>query len=323
MIARNICVTGGAGYVGSVLVPKLMKLGHNVTVLDTFWYGDNLPKGVTKIKGDIRVKEDLTRAFKSQDVVIHLACISNDPSFELNPILGRSINLDCFQQILDVASMRGIDRFVYASSSSVYGVKEKENVVETDACDPLTDYSRYKLMCEELLYQYDDDFEWVIARPATVCGFSPRLRLDLVVNILTINALLNKKIKVFGGEQLRPNLNIQDMADAYVTLLNASRMTINKKVYNIGYENMKVIEIAQMIAQKINAEIEVVPSNDNRSYHVCSDKFRNECNFKPKHTIEQAIDSIVSAWNSGAIMADPLNATLYHNVKRMNELGVL
>ena len=218
-------VTGGAGYVGSNLVPKLLAAGYEVSVLDLYLYGDvfadlkSNPK-LTETKGDLRNPDDVRRAVAGCDAVIHLACISNDPSFDLNPDLGKSINFDCFRPLVKASKDAGAKRFIYASSSSVYGIKSDPNVTEDLPLEPLTDYSKFKAMCEEVLEEErEPGFTAVTIRPATVCGYAPRLRLDLTVNILTNHAINNGRITVFGGEQLRPNLHVEDMTDLYLQLL--------------------------------------------------------------------------------------------------------
>lgn len=326
---KKVFVTGGAGYVGSALVPSLLAKGYEVVVYDLYIYGDvfkgiNDPK-LTEIKWDIRDKEKITAAAKGSDAIIHLACISNDPSFELDHELGRSINYDAFFNVIEAAKANKVKRFIYASTSSVYGLKSEKNVVEEASLEPLTDYSKYKAECEQVLQEKGIDMEWVTIRPATVCGYAPRLRLDLVVNILTINALINRKIKIFGGSQLRPNLNIKDMIRAYELLLTAPSEKVNHQTFNAGYQNLTVNEIA-MLAKKIvekalgeKVELEIVPTNDNRSYHINSDKIRKVLGFAPQYTVEEAIETLVDAFKKG-LLKDPLNNPLYHNIKRMQEL---
>ncbi len=324
---KSVCVIGGGGYVGSKLVPELLKTGRKVTVLDLFWYGQGNYKpdrNLRLVTGDIRDRSVLRHAFKDQEAVIHLACVSNDPSFELNPKFGKEINLDSFPGVLDELRSSQVKRFIYASSSSVYGIKEQRNVTEDTECNPITDYSKFKLMCEDMLRTSYLPLDWCIVRPATVCGYAPRLRLDLVVNILTISALVNKRIMVNGGSQLRPNLNIKDMVAAYIALLDATSEKINGQTFNVGFENMSLMEIARMVKTSMGAagvEIEKIPTNDNRSYHVNSDKISRVLNFRPRFTINQAIQSIIIAYSEGRLK-DPLTNPMYYNIKRMQELNI-
>lgn len=328
---KTVLVTGGAGYVGSALIPKLLQDGYKVKVYDLYLYGNvfsNLKnkENLTEIKADIRNKEKMIESTRDVDAMIHLACISNDPSYELNPDLGKSVNYDAFFNLTTAVETNDIKRLIYASTSSVYGLKDEKNVVETASCEPLTDYSKYKLECEKVLLDFGKNHEYdhVILRPATVCGYAPRLRLDLVVNILTINALIRKKIKIFGGEQLRPNININDIVRVYETLLTAPRNKINKEVFNAGYQNHSVNELAQMIKNVINDEnlvFEVVPTDDNRSYHINSDKIKKILGFKPKYTIEDGVKTLVDAYNNGLI-EDGLNNPLYYNIKTMKNVDL-
>lgn len=326
MKLRKIAITGGAGYVGSALVPYLASHGYDVKVIDLFLYGEKPLEGVAAdlVKGDIRDEEFLTREFRGMDGVIHLACVSNDPSFELDPALGRSINYDCFPGILRACRKNGVRRFIYASSSSVYGVRSEPEVGEDSPCTPLTDYSKYKLLCEELLQKSDLESEWVIARPSTVCGYAPRMRLDLVVNILTIHALVRKSITVFGGSQLRPNINIEDMVAAYRLLLEAPREKICRQTFNIGYENYTVSRLAEIVREAVgDAQVTITtkPSGDLRSYHVSSRRIAGVLDFRPRRTLEDAVKSIVAAYREGAF-ADPLENPLYHNIKLMQQVNL-
>ncbi len=323
---RSVLVTGGAGYVGSVLVPKLLGAGHRVTVLDLFIYGDTLAgvadhPDLRQLRGDLRDAAVVSDALKGCDSVIHLACISNDPSFELDPGLGKSINHDAFQPLVRAAKAAGVERFIYASSSSVYGIKEDAEVTEDLELEPLTDYSRFKALCEEeLLAERAPGFAVLVLRPATVCGYSPRLRLDLTVNILTNHAINNGRIRVFGGSQKRPNIHIADMTDLYLHGLAAPAAAIDGKVFNAGYENHPVMEIAKMVKEVVGGvPIEVVKTDDLRSYHVNSNKIRRELGFAPAHTIEQAISDLRDAFQAGEV-PDPMKNPLYYNIKRMQEL---
>jgi nucleoside-diphosphate-sugar epimerase len=319
---KNIFVTGGAGYVGAVLVPKLLKKGYNVTVIDLMIYGENvLPddKNLKKVKGDIRDQKLLKEILKGQDAVIHLACISNDPSFELNPGLGKSINLDAFEPLVKISKENGVKRFIYASSSSVYGIKDAPNVNEDMELEPLTDYSKFKAMCETILAKYQSpDFTTITIRPATVCGYSRRLRLDLTVNILTNLAVNKGEITVFGGEQKRPNIHIEDMTDLYCQLLVLPADQIAGKIYNAGYENHTVSEIAQMVKHVIGDRVKIVttPTNDHRSYHISSEKIKKELGFVPNHTIEDAVSDLKKEFDAGHI-PNSLTDPSYFNVKLM------
>lgn len=322
---KSVYITGGAGYVGSVLVPKLLSKGYRVSVLDLMIYGDNVLEdhpNLTKIKGDIRDAELLRKTIPGHDAVIHLACISNDPSFELNPDLGKSINLDSFEPMVQIAKANGVQRFIYASSSSVYGIKDEPNVTEDMELEPLTDYSKFKAMCEEILAPYQsDDFTTVTIRPATVCGYGRRLRLDLSVNILTNLAVNKNEITVFGGTQKRPNIHIEDMTDLYCLLLTLPKEKIAGKIYNAGYENFTIGEIAQMVKNVIGDQVNIVttPTNDLRSYHISSEKIKNDIGFEAKHSIEDAVRDLKKAFDAGLI-PDSLNNDLYFNVKLMQRI---
>lgn len=322
---KNIYITGGAGYVGSVLTQKLLDRGYNVSVIDLFIYGEEvLPHhpNLKKIKGDIRDKELLKATLKGQDAVIHLACISNDPSFELNPDLGKSINFDAFEPLVQIAKESGVQRFIYASSSSVYGVKEEPNVTEEMPLEPLTDYSKFKAMCEEVLKEYQsDDFTTLTIRPATVCGYSPRLRLDLAVNILTNLAINKGEITVFGGVQKRPNIHIEDMTDLYCLVLELPKEKIAGKIFNAGYENHTISEIAGMVKKIVGDQVNIVtsPTDDMRSYHISSEKIKKEIGFEPAHSIEDAVSDLKKAFEEGKI-PDSLSDDRYFNVKLMQNI---
>lgn len=326
---KNVLVTGGAGYVGSVLVPKLLAKGYSVKVLDLFMYGDDVfdavkgdPK-LTLVKGDIRDTALLEKEMPGTDAVIHLACISNDPSFELNPDLGKTINFDAFRPMVRIAKKNKVSRFIYASSSSVYGIKDSDNVTEEMSLEPLTDYSKYKAMCEDVLKEEAaPGFTTLILRPSTVCGYSPRLRLDLTVNILTNHAVNKGKITVFGGGQKRPNIHIEDMADLYVKTLEYPSEKINGKTFNAGYENFTVMQIAEKVRGVVDKNIPIVttPTDDNRSYHVSSEKIRKELGFTATHSIEEAVQDIVTAFKAGKI-PNP-EADRYYNIKVMKAINL-
>lgn len=327
---KTVYVTGGGGYVGSALVPALLDAGYKVRAMDIFWYGKEVLDGVagnpnlTIIEGDLRDADLLKRTIPGSDAVIHLACISNDPSYELDPALAKSINYDAFLPLVDIAKASGCQRFLYASSSSVYGIKDEPEVTEDLPLEPLTDYSKYKAMCEDYLNsQASDDFVVTTIRPSTVCGYAPRLRLDLTVNILTNHAINNGKITVFGGQQKRPNLHIQDMVDVYLFMLKQPAEKIQKKIYNVGYENFKVLEIADLVKKALATDVEIVvtPSNDLRSYHVSSDKIKRELGFVATHTIEQAVLDLKAAFEKGLIPGS-MTDDKYFNIKRMQALKV-
>ena len=325
---ENIFVTGGAGYVGAVLVPRLLDEGCRVTVLDLMIYGDTVltpHPNLSIIKGDIRDRKMLEKVLPGHDAVIHLACISNDPSFELNPGLGKSINLDAFRPLVEVSRDVGIRRFIYASSSSVYGIKEELDVHEDMILDPLTDYSRFKADCEQILIDLQTpDFVGVTIRPATVCGYSPRQRMDVVVNILTNLAYHKREITVFGGEQLRPNIHIQDMVESYITELNASDQKVSGKIYNAGYENQSVRELAETVRSVIGEDVKLIVTrtDDNRSYHISSEKIYKELGFRATHTIRDAVEDLVRAFESDKL-PDSLNDEIYFNIRRMQSVALI
>jgi nucleoside-diphosphate-sugar epimerase len=329
-LPKRVLVTGGAGYVGSSLVPKLLAAGHAVTVIDLYIYGEDLfaahrgNPNFREVKGDLRDPAATASALAGCDSVIHLACISNDPSFDLDPTLGRSINFDCFRPLVCAAKAAGVSRFIYASSSSVYGVRPDVEVTEDLPLLPLTDYSKYKALCEDVLMaERAPGFATIILRPATVCGYAPRLRLDLTVNILTNLAITNGRITVFGGDQLRPNLHIEDMTDLYLRLLDAPVALVDGKVWNAGYHNLKVIEIARMVRSRIGPDIEiaVTATSDHRSYHVSSERIRQDLGFTPRRSVEDAITDLKAAFASGKV-PDSMTDERYYNIKRMQSINL-
>ncbi len=326
---KTVLVTGGAGYVGSILIPKLLAIGYKVKVLDLYIYGDTLHSAesdpnLQQVKGDIRDARLLAEIMPGCDAVIHLACISNDPSFELNPDLGRSINYDAFFGLVDIARDSGVHRFIYASSSSVYGVKKEVAVTEDLPLEPLTDYSKYKALCEDILLQKAaPGFTTFILRPATVCGYSPRLRLDLTVNILTAHAFNNRLIKVFGGSQTRPNIHIEDMTDLYLRSLEWPDDLIAGKIYNAGYENHSVMEIAEQVRQVVGQDIQIAttPTDDNRSYRISSDRIKQDLGFVVSRTIGDAIKDLLRVFDDG-LVRDPMENPAYYNIKKMQDLDL-
>ena len=325
---RNVLVTGGGGYVGCVLVPKLLAAGCRVTAYDIMYYGaGNLPAHprLKVARADIRDTARLAAELAGMDAVIHLACISNDPSFELDPGLGKSINFDCFEPMVRACRDAGVRRFIYASSSSVYGVSAAPEVTEDHPLKPLTDYSKCKALCEDVLRRYQaPGFRTVIIRPATVCGYSPRMRLDLTVNILTNLAVNNRRITVFGGSQKRPNLHIGDMADLYVRLLELPEEMLAGGTFNAGYENHTIDDLARMVRRVVEAEkpetapiaIVASPTDDLRSYHISSGKITEQLGFKPARTVEDAVSDICWAFKAGKL-PNSLAAPRYFNVETM------
>lgn len=329
----NVLVTGGAGYVGQVLIPKLLGAGHSVVVYDLMMFGcDGLRAGpdLRIIEGDLRDTECLSEALDGMDVVIHLACISNDPSFELAPSLSRSINYDCFEPLVLACKSAGVRRFIFASTSSVYGVSDAPEVTEEHPLVPLTDYNKYKGLCEPILLRHQSpEFTTVIIRPATVCGYSPRMRFDLSVNILTNHAVNRRVITVFGGSQKRPNIHIEDITDLYVQLLDFPDHLIASEIFNAGYQNYTIADIAEMVRSVVEEEmpretpikIETTPSNDLRSYHVSSEKIARVLGFVPKHTIQDAVRDICNAIRDGKL-PNSLEDERYINVKTVQKIGL-
>jgi nucleoside-diphosphate-sugar epimerase len=329
---KNVLITGGAGYVGSLLTPQLLERGYAVTVYDIMYFGDEfLPKKhprLTVMQGDIRDVAKLRRSLKGVDVVIHLACISNDASFELDENLSTSINLHAFEPLVVAAKEAGVKRFIYASSSSVYGVSDSPDVTEEHPLVPLTLYNKYKGMCEPLLWKHQSkDFVCVTIRPATLCGYAPRQRLDLSVNILANHAINAGKITVFGGSQKRPNLHVQDMCDLYKLLLEMPDERIAGQTFNAGFQNLSIMEIAQIAKRVVQQEfpdkgdipIVTTPTDDIRSYHVNSDKIQRVLGFKPRYSVEDAVRDLCKAFKRGKL-PNSLQDTSYFNVRRLKEL---
>lgn len=330
---KTILITGGAGYCGARLVPKLLNENYSVIVYDIMYYGyHHLPienPNLKIVKGDIRNIDFFKKHLAGVDIVIHLACISNDNSFELDEQLSTSINLDAFEPLVIASKDSGCKRFIYASSSSVYGVSEAKEVFEDHPLIPLTLYNKYKGMCEPLLFNHtDENFVGVVFRPATVCGYSERQRMDLSVNILTNLAVRNNQITVFGGEQLRPNLHIEDYADLCLTLITAPDSLVKNQIFNCGYQNLSIMEIAQTVKKVVSEEfveksdINIIrtESDDKRSYHINSDKIKNILGFEPRYSIELAIRDICKAFKDGKL-ENSLEDDNYFNVRKMKKIN--
>lgn len=308
----NLLVTGACGYKGSVLVPKLLAAGHRVTAFDIQWFGNELPAHdrLTVIAGDVRDVHAVP--LEDVDAIIHLASVANDPCGDLDPRLTWEISALATMRLADQAVRKGVRQFIYASSGSVYGVKDEPEVTEDLEPEPLTEYNKTKMVAERVLLSYADQMAVQIVRPATVCGVSPRMRLDVSVNMLTMQALTNGRITVFGGDQVRPNIHIDDITDLYIFLLERPGIT---GVFNAGFENISIREIAERVARSIPAEIVVTPSNDPRSYRQNSDKLRH-AGFSPRKTVDDAIREIVVAYQRG----DLKDIDRWHNLKWMQRM---
>ena len=293
----KILVTGGCGYKGHVLIPKLLNNGHEVIAFDIQWFGNflNPHSNLKVVKGDVRNIDEIP--LEGVECIIHLASIANDPCGDLNPKLTWEVSALATMQLADKAKRHGVKRFIYASSGSVYGVKEEENVTEDLELDPISEYNKTKMVAERVLLSYQGDMIVQIIRPATVCGYSPRMRLDVSVNLLTMHALSKGKITVFGGAQIRPNIHIDDITDLYIHFINHPEFV---GVYNAGFENISILKIAQMVTESLPVEIEVIESSDPRSYRVNSDKVL-ATGFTPKKGVRDAISEIVENYNLGIL----------------------
>ena len=310
----KILITGGCGYKGHVLIPKLLNEGHEIIAFDIQWFGNFLEShsNLKIIKGDVRNIDDIP--LEGIECVIHLASIANDPCGDLNPKLTWEVSALATMQLADKAKRLGVKRFIYASSGSVYGVKEEEDVTEDLVLDPISEYNKTKMVAERVLLSYQDDMIVQIIRPATVCGYSPRMRLDVSVNLLTMHALSKGKITVFGGSQIRPNIHMDDITDLYIHFINHPEFT---GIYNAGFENISILSIAKMVTKHLPVEIEVTESSDPRSYRINSDKVLST-GFKPKKGVEEAIVEIIKKYNSGALKDEEQ----FHNLKWMQSKGL-
>ena len=328
-----VAVPGGAGYVGAVLVPQLER-GYRVKVLDLFLCGREPLVSVVNhpnlelIEGDVRDPEAVKALLRGCDAVIHLSCISNDPSVELDPSLSHSVNLESFGPFVEMSKAAGVKRFIFASSGSVYGVSDSPNVTEEHELVPVSLYNKYKAACEPILQRAaSPDFVPVIVRPATICGYSPRQRLDLTVNILTSHAFFKRQITVFGGVQMRPNLHILDMVDLYCLLLEAPSSVVFNQIFNAAYQNHSVAETSQIIQALFReklpewGEIPIVtkPSDDIRSYHISSKKITEVLGFTPRRTITDGASDLIRAFQAG-LLPDAPDAECYHNLRQMKSL---
>jgi nucleoside-diphosphate-sugar epimerase len=307
----SVLITGGCGYVGTKLVNAvLQRTRHDVTVLDTQWFGNHLAPDprLTVLKKDVRGIDELD--LTPFDAVFHLANIANDPSVELNPYASWEVNVLATMRLADRAARQGVKQLVFASSASVYGLKSEPNVTEDLELVPISEYNKTKMVAERVILSYQDRLVTTIVRPATVCGPSPRMRLDLTVNLLTMQALAKGAMTVFGGGQVRPNIHVDDLVDVYLFALDRRLAG----VYNAGFENLSVLNIAQLIAARVGASVNILPSNDPRSYRVCSDRLL-ATGFAPTRSVAVAIEEMVAAYRSGALTDDPAS----HNVTWMKQ----
>jgi nucleoside-diphosphate-sugar epimerase len=307
----SVLITGGCGYVGTKLTQAVLgRTNHSVTVVDTQWFGNHLPPDprLTLSKMDVRQIDEIDLA--PYDAVFHLANIANDPSVELNPYASWEVNVLATMRLVDRAARQGVRQFIFASSASVYGLKSEPQVTEDLELVPISEYNKTKMVAERVILSYQDPLVTTIVRPATVCGPSPRMRLDLTVNLLTMQALTKKAMTVLGGSQVRPNIHIDDLVDVYLFALDRRLAG----VYNAGFENLSVLEIAQRIAARAAADVQVLPSNDPRSYRVCSDRLL-AAGFMPKKSVAIAIEEIVAAYRDGSLRDEPSS----HNVTWMKQ----
>ncbi len=308
----RVFVTGGCGYKGTVLIPKLLSLGYNVVAFDIMWFGNYLQPhpNLEIIKGDIRQVDKIK--FNKIDAIIHLASVANDPCSDLNPKLTWEINVLGTMQLIDKAVRENVKQFIFASSSSVYGIKKEKNVTEDLSLEPISEYNKSKMVAERVILSYSNKILCQIVRPATVCGFSERMRLDVSVNMLTMQALKNKKITVFGGEQLRPNIHIDDITDLYIHFLKIKHQA--NGIFNAGFENIKIIDLSKKINEYLPTEIIISKSNDKRSYSINSDKIL-KTGFKPKKKIENAIKELIILFKDCKIQDKPV----FYNLKWMQK----
>ncbi len=311
----NILVTGGCGYKGTVLVPKLLKRGYKVHVLDTQWFGNFLSAhdNLTVTKGDVRDVDNINLI--DIDTIIHLSSVANDPCGDLDPKLTWEISALATMQLADKAVRQGVKQFIFASSGSVYGVKEEDQVIEDLELKPISEYNKTKMVSERVLLSYKDYMTVQVIRPATVCGISKRMRLDVAVNLLTMQALEKGQITVFGGNQVRPNIHMDDITDVYLHFIDHPKYS---GVFNAGFENIKIIDIANLITKYIPVEIKVTESNDPRSYRINSDKLL-ATGFKPKKNVEHAVQEIIESYHNGILK----DKDQFYNLKWMQKMRIV
>jgi len=309
----KILITGGCGYVGSVLTEELLSKGYNVIIYDIMWFGNYLKDqpNLKIIRGDIRNIDSVP--MKGVDAVIHLANVANDPCSDLNSKLNWEVNVLATKLLVEKAIICGVSQFIYASSGSVYGYKEEAQVTEDLPLVPLSDYNKTKMISERVLLSYADDLIVQIVRPATVCGYSPRMRLDLSVNILTSQAFNNQRITVFGGNQTRPNIHIRDMVGVYLHFLKKGSEI--QGIFNAGFENLSIMEIAKRASGKIPSEIVVSESNDPRSYRLNSDKLLST-EYKQQFTVDHAMEDVIAGFQDGRL----IDEDQFYNIRTMKNL---
>jgi nucleoside-diphosphate-sugar epimerase len=321
-MTHNILVVGGAGYIGTALTQRLLRLDNKVRVLDTFWFGDFLSDhpDLTRIQGDMRDTATVNAAMDEVDVVISLACLSNDPTSNLDSDLTREINYTAARNVILVAKENGVKRFIFTSSASVYGIKEELDVREDAKLEPITLYSKYKAEVEaELFATGDRNFTTVAVRNSTACGYSPRMRIDTVVNIFVSVALKKGVINIEGGQQVRPLIHIDDLVDFYVLVLDVDSSKIHNQAFNVSYANYKVIDVAKMVQERIPCRFHYIDWTDPRSYHVSTEKAFRTLGYKPSRPIEVSIDDLKQAFQKGLIDVDDVRC---YNIKRIKELGI-
>jgi len=323
-MAQRLLISGGGGFVGTVLTQRLLSLGHDVRVLDTFWFGDFIPahERLTKVRGDMRDGALLDRVLDGVDTVVHLACLSNDPTSDLDADLTRAINYDACVDIVRRAKTSGVGRFIYASSASVYGVRDEADITEDMRLEPITLYSQYKAEIEQIVFNAGSDrFTTVAVRNSTVCGYSPRMRLDLIVSIFVMAAMKKGVITIEGGTQLRPLIHMGDLVDLYVGLLDADHAAIQQQAFNISGDNYRVADVARMVQARVPCELTFTSVTDPRSYHVNTDKARRVLGYTTTRSIESAVDEIKDAFARGLIQETDSRCYNIRHLKHLLEVA--